>query len=118
MQLSNSLTINRLRIIPWKVYQTLNEISPKYIQDMIDKGDCDYNLHASPPLTQPKCNTMSYGLNSFRYKGMKICNSLPNNIKDAISFYFLLNHGIFVWLCWKAMWTMDKQWVSSLYITL
>ncbi len=35
---------------------------------MIEKCDCDYNPRASH-LTQPKCNTVTYGLNSFRYKG-------------------------------------------------
>ncbi len=42
---------------------------------------------------QPKCNTVSYGLNSFRYKGPKIWNFLPNYTKEAISlseFKFLI----------------------------
>ncbi len=65
------LYISRIRIIATEVYKALNELSPEYLQDMIKKRDCDYNLHASSPLTQPKCNTVSYGLNSFRYKGPK-----------------------------------------------
>ncbi len=75
------------------IYKALNELSPKYLQDMIEKSDCDYNLRASSPLTQPKCNTVSYGLNSFRYKRPKIWNSRPNYIKEAISlseFKFLI----------------------------
>ncbi len=86
------LYINRIRIIATEVYKALNELSPKYLQDMIEKCDCDYNLCASP-LTQPKCNTVSYSFNSFRYKGPKIWNSLPNYIKKAISlseFKFLI----------------------------
>ncbi len=79
------LYISRIRIIATVVYKALNELSPKYFQDMIEKSDCDCNLRASP-LTQPKCNTVSYGLNSFRYKGPKLWNSLPNYIKEVISF--------------------------------
>ncbi len=87
------LYISRIRIIATKVYKALNELSPKYLQDMIETCGCDYNLHASSPLTQSKCNTVSYGLNSFRYKGPKIWNYLRNNIKEAISlseFKFLI----------------------------
>ncbi len=53
---------------------------------MIEKRNCDYNICASSPLTQPKCNTVSYGLNSFRYKVPKIWNSLPNYIKKLSLF--------------------------------
>ncbi len=37
-------------------------------------------------MIQPKCNTVPYGLSSFRYKEPKISNSLSNNIEEAISF--------------------------------
>ncbi len=87
------LYISRIRIIATEVYKALNELSPKYLQGIIEKSDCDYNLRASSPLTQPKCNTVSYGLNYFRYKGPKIWNSLPNYIKEAIfltEFKFLI----------------------------
>ncbi len=87
------LYISRIRIIATEVYKALHELSPKYLQDMIEKSDCDYNLRASFPMTQPKCNTVSHGLNSFRYKGPKLWNCLPNYIKEDISlskFKFLI----------------------------
>ncbi len=46
------LYISRLRLIA-----TFNEMSRKYLQDMIEKSDYDYNLHASSPFTPPNCNT-------------------------------------------------------------
>ncbi len=45
------LYICRIRIIATEIYKALNELSPKYLQDMIEKSDCDYNLCASYPLT-------------------------------------------------------------------
>ncbi len=62
----NMLYISRIRIIATEVYKALHELSPKYLQDMVEKSDCDYNLRASSPLTQPKCNTVKYGLNYFK----------------------------------------------------
>ncbi len=38
---------------------------------MIGRSDCDYNICTSSPFTQTKCNTVSYGLKSFKYKGPK-----------------------------------------------
>ncbi len=64
------LYISRITIIATEVYKALNELSAKYLQEMINKSDCDYNQCASSPLSQPKCNTVSYALNSFRYKGL------------------------------------------------
>ncbi len=87
------LYISRIRIIATEAYKAFNELSPKYLQDIIEKSNCDYNLRSSSHLTQPKCNTVSYGLISFRYNGPKMWNSLPNYIKKAISlseFKFLI----------------------------
>ncbi len=66
------LYINRIRIIATEVYKALNGLNPKYLQDMTEESDCDYNVCASSPLPKLKCNTVSYGLNSFRYKRPKI----------------------------------------------
>ncbi len=87
------LYISRIRIISTEVYIALNKLSPTYLQDIIEKHYCDYSLSASSPFTQPKCNTFSYGLNSFRYNGPKIWDYHPNYIKEAISlseFKFLI----------------------------
>ncbi len=37
-----------------EVYKALNQLSPEYLLDMIEKSDCDYNLCASSPFLQPK----------------------------------------------------------------
>ncbi len=42
-------------------------------------------LRSTVLLKQPKCNTVTYGLNSFRYKGAKIWNDLPKQIKNSIT---------------------------------
>ncbi len=82
--------ISRIRIIATEVYKALNELSPKHVQDMIEKSARDYNLRASSPLIQPKCNTVSYCLNSFRYKGPKIW-TLFQTISKNLSLFQNLN---------------------------
>ncbi len=44
-----------------------------------------YNLCSTVSLKQSKCNTVTYGLNLFQYKGAKIWNDLPNETKNSIT---------------------------------
>ncbi len=59
-----------------------------HMRDLFEERDKIYNLRSTVSLKQPKCNTVTYclNLNSFRYNGAKICNDLPNKIKNSITF--------------------------------
>ena len=80
-----TLYLSRLRNIAIEVYKICNGYSPKYLCDLIETKSTPYNIRSKHNLIQPKCKTVTYGLNSFRYKGPKIWNQLPNQLKDAIS---------------------------------
>ncbi len=84
------LYICRIRIIARVFYKALTELSPKYLRYMIEKRDCDYNLHASSPLTQPKCDTVSYGLNTLKYK-VQTYGTLFQTISKKLSLFQNLN---------------------------
>ncbi len=47
--------------------------------------DTIYNLRSTVSLKQSKCNTVTYGLNSFWYKAAKLWNDLPNETKNSIT---------------------------------
>ncbi len=68
-----------------EIFKALHGSIPIYIRDLFEEKDKIYNLRSSVSLKQPKCNTVTYGLNSFRYKGAKIWNDLSNNIKNYIT---------------------------------
>ncbi len=74
------LYIGRLRNMVTEIFKTLHYSTPVYIRDFFEEKDKIYNLHSAVSLKQPKCNTLTYGLNSFQYKGAKIWNDLPNKI--------------------------------------
>ena len=42
----------------------------------------NYNIRNENCLVLPNIRTVKYGLNSFRYQGAKLWNSLDNDIKD------------------------------------
>ncbi len=80
------LYIGRLRNMTTEIFKALHGSTPIYIiRDLFEEKDKIHNLHSTVSLKQPKCNTVTYGLNSFRYKGAKIWNDLPNKIKNSIT---------------------------------
>ena len=81
----NMLYIHRLKMMAVEVFKSINNLNPKYIGDLIHEKKNQYELRTSHSLTQPKCKSVKYGLNTFSYKGPKIWNSLPFKIKNAVS---------------------------------
>ncbi len=79
------LYIGRLRNMATEIFKALHGFTPIYIRDLFDEKDKIHNLHSTVSLKQPKCNTVTYGLTSFRYNGAKIWNDLPNKIKNYIT---------------------------------
>ncbi len=57
--------------------------SPIYIRDLFEENDIIYNLHSTVSPRQLKCNTVTYGLISFPFKGAKIWNDLLIEIKKC-----------------------------------
>ncbi len=79
------LYIGHLRNMVTGIFKALHGFSSIYIRDLFEEKNKIYNLLSTVSLKQPKCNTVTYGLNSFRYKGAKIWNDLPNKIKNSIT---------------------------------
>ncbi len=53
----------------WLIVQILVHMhgsTPIYIRDLFDEKDKIYNLHSTVSLKQPKCDTVTYGLNTFQ----------------------------------------------------
>ncbi len=65
-----------------EIFKALHGSTPIYIRDLFEEKDIMYNLRSTISLKQPKCNTVTYGLNSSQYKGANIWNDLPNKIKS------------------------------------
>ncbi len=75
------LYIGCIRNMASEIFKALHGSTPIYIRDLFEEKDKINNLHSTVYLKQPKCNTVTYGLNSFRYNVGKIWNHLPNKIR-------------------------------------
>ncbi len=71
------------RVLTSEVYKALHGLSPLYIQNLFNGKKLPYNLRASKIIIQPKCNTITHGLNSLTYQGAKLWNSLPEHTKTV-----------------------------------
>ncbi len=72
-------------------------MSSPYIQDLFKEKNISYDLLESRILVQPKCKSTTHGINSLRYQGTKLWNSLPEQVKCAKSvskFQSLVNKHI------------------------
>ena len=79
------LYVNRVRSLASEVYKIINHIGPSMLHELFEKKDIHVNIRDSFRAVQPKVRTTRYGLNSLKYNGAKIWNSLSVNIKGAIS---------------------------------
>ena len=77
--------IQRVRFLMVEVYKILNLIGPLYLHDMYIRKETAYDMRNILALKLPIFNTKKYGLNSIRYQGAKLWNTLPNDIKRASS---------------------------------
>ena len=64
-----------------------NSLAPKSIQDLIvHRKNVSYNLRGDYILSLPKPKSTTYGLNSVRYIGPKLWNSIPNMFRNITNF--------------------------------
>ena len=82
--------INLQKLI-MKVYKCLNGDCPDILKDIfVKKQSLNYNLRISNLLELPKqCSTITYGLQTFRYRGSATWNTLPDDLKESGSISML-----------------------------
>ncbi len=49
---------------------------------MVTTTNTEYTLRNNKPVQQPKCKTVTHGINSFRYE---LWNSLPSDIQNCVT---------------------------------
>ena len=79
-----TLYIGRIKQIATEVFKCLNNISPKYIQELVSKRSTDhYSFRYVNSIDIPRVNTATYGKKSFRFEAAQVWNSLPNELRSA-----------------------------------
>ena len=69
-----------------EMFKVLTKTSPKIMQDVFQiKDQEDYFLRNARDFVIPTVKSVNYGLESIRFLGPKIWESLPNNLKNKES---------------------------------
>ena len=61
----------------------INKVNPLFLHDIFTVNGATYELRDTLRLQQPKVNTTTYGLNSFKYEASRLWNNLPPSFKAA-----------------------------------
>ncbi len=80
-----SISIHLIRSLVIEVYKCINEIAPEYLCTLLTKHNIPYDLRDDNRLTQKRFRTITCGKRSFVYLGPKLGNTIPLEIKNAIS---------------------------------
>ena len=63
--------------------QMLNLKNPSFLWDLFERRPTNYNLRIKDLIQLPSTKTVRYGLNSLRFRGSMLWNTLPDMIKSA-----------------------------------
>ena len=68
-----------------EIFKIVNDFAPSYLSTIFEMSQSPYDMRHKSRLVQPKVNSTSYGLKSFKYYGSHIWNLLRTHIKSAMS---------------------------------
>ena len=80
----DSFRISSLKSMAVEIYKILNDMSPEYLS-LFSKSSIPYSLRDNNKLIQQKMRTTTFGIKSFSYYGAHLWNSLPVDIKSAVT---------------------------------
>ena len=80
----DSFRISSLKSMAVEIYKILNDMSPEYLS-LFSKSSIPYSLRDNDKLIQQKMRTTTFGIKSFSYYGAHLWNSLPVDIKNAVT---------------------------------
>ena len=77
--------IQNLQKLMLEIYNSINNVSPKFMSNIFVTKPCNYELRSGTNLILPQTRTKTYGKNSLVFRGSLTWNSLPLSIKTAKS---------------------------------
>ena len=76
---SNGLCLKR------PMFKTVNNLNPSFMAEVFVTKDVPYNLRGSNNLALPRARTNLYGIDTIRFVGQKLWQTLPREIKESQS---------------------------------
>ena len=77
-----------LRVLMIEIYETLNNTTPPIMQKYFIRKDVNYDLRTRDLLQIPAAKSITFGIDSIKFRGSLLWNSTPDVIKRASSAAF------------------------------
>ena len=74
-----------LQLLLIEIYKTVNNLNPSFMAEVFITNVVPYNLRGSTNLVLPKARTNLYGIDTVRFVGQKLWQSVPKEIKESQS---------------------------------
>ena len=89
----NHLTIHELnkRHLLEEVYKSIHRINPPFLNELFEHKIINHNLRIKNLLILPKSSTITWGIHSFTYRGSRSWNTLPDDIKEIMTYFKFKN---------------------------
>ena len=80
-----SVTIHQrnLQLLTAEIYKTKHDLNPKFMGEIFVEKNISYSLRCNNHLSVPIPRTNAYGIETIRYTGHKLWQSLPLEIKES-----------------------------------
>ena len=83
----NAVSIHQrnLQYLMIEIYKTKKSLNPSFISEIFEARDVQYDLRNKNTLSIPNAKTTSYGIETVRYLGQKLWQTLPHNVRESQS---------------------------------
>ena len=84
---SNSVSLHQrnLQLLLFEIYKTANNLNPSFMAEVFVTNVVPYNLQGSTNLVLPKARTNLYGIDTVRFVGQNLWQSVLKEIKESQS---------------------------------
>ena len=85
LTLDNAVSIHQrnLQYLMIEIYKTKHSLNPSFMSEIFETRNVHYDLRTKNNLRIPKARTTSYGIETVRYLGQRLWQTLPHSIKES-----------------------------------
>ena len=82
----NSVSVHQrnLQLLMIEICKTKKSLNPPFMEDIfVEKTKISYNLRNNDGLLLPRANTTAHGIETIRYVGSRLWQTLPSEVKES-----------------------------------
>ena len=82
----NSVSVHQrnLQLLMIEIYKTKNSLNPSFMEDIfVERPNITYDLRNNDGLLIPRANTTAHGIETIRYVGSRLWQTLPSETKES-----------------------------------